>query len=284
MELTGTVAIVTGASRGLGVHIAEALARKGADLALAARSADDLEKTAADVGKLGAKAITVPTDVTKRSDLRTLVKRTTGELGPPDVLINNAGIENLSRFPEVALDDIDAVIKTNVIALEILTRLVVPGMVERGRGHVVNIASLAGKTAAPFNTVYSSSKHAVVGFSWSLREELKDHGVGVSVVCPTYVSEAGMFASQGSGKPPRISSTVTPKQVVDATLACIERNRAEILVAPGLSKFVDVFHALSPEVTTMIARRTGAYAFLAKHAERAAAAAARRADKGAAKR
>lgn len=283
MELNGTVAIVTGASRGLGVHIAEALARKGADLALAARSADDLDRTAAEIRKLGAKTISVPTDVTKRSDLRALVKRTTEELGPPDVLVNNAGIENLSKFHEMELDAIDAIIKTNVVALEVLTRLAVAGMVERGRGHVVNIASLAGKTAAPFNTVYSSSKHAVVGFSWSLREELKPHGVGVSVVCPTYVSESGMFASSGTGDPPKISNSVTPKDVADATIKCIERDRAEIVVAPGLSKFVDVFHALSPEVTTTIARRTGAYAFLSKHADRAAAQAARRAQKGARK-
>ena len=279
MELRGTIAIVTGASRGLGVHIAEALARKGARLALAARSADALEKTAREIGKLGATAIAVPTDVTKRSDLRALVKRTTDELGPPDVLINNAGVENLSTFHEMPLDDIDRLIKTNVVALEVLTRLVVPGMIERKRGHVVNIASLAGKTAAPFNTVYSSSKHAVVGFSWSLREELKPHGVGVSVVCPTYVSDSGMFAAAKTGDPPKISNSVTPQQVVEATITCIERNRAEIVVAPGLSKYVDVFHALSPEVTTAVARRTGAYAFLAKHAERAARKAAKSAPK-----
>ena len=277
MELNGKVAIVTGASRGLGVHISEALARKGAKLALAARSADDLEKTARDIGKVGASAITVPTDVTKRSDLRRLVARTTDELGPPDVLVNNAGIEHLSNFHEMGLDDIDQLIKTNVIALELLTRLVVPGMIERKRGHVVNIASLAGKTAAPFNTVYSSSKHAVVGFSWSLREELKPHGIGVSVVCPTYVSDSGMFAAAKTGDPPKISNSVTPAQVVEATITCIERDRAEMVVAPGLSKYVDVLHALSPEVTTTIARRTGAYAFLAKHAERAAHRAAKEA-------
>ncbi|MDQ4142315.1 MAG: SDR family NAD(P)-dependent oxidoreductase [Actinomycetota bacterium] len=276
MELKGAVAIVTGASRGLGVYIAEALARKGADIALAARSADDLEATAARVEAFGVRTITVPTDVTKRSDLRGLVKRTTTELGPPDVLINNAGIENLSRFQEMPLDDIDAVLKTNVIALEVLTRLVVPAMVERGGGHVANIASLAGKTAAPFNTVYSSSKHAVVGFSWSLREELKPHGVGVSVICPTYVSEAGMFATSSTEDPPKISSTVTPVQVADATIKAIERNRAEIVVAPGLSKFVDVVHAISPEITTQLARRTGAYDFLSRHAAKAAEAATRR--------
>lgn len=279
MDLKGAVAIVTGASRGLGVFIAEELARRGADLALAARSADDLKSTAERVEKLGAKAISVPTDVTKRADLRNLVKQTTSELGPPDVLINNAGVEHLARFEEVDLDSIDWVIKTNVVALESLTRLVVPSMIERRRGHIVNIASLAGKTAAPYNTVYSSSKHAVVGFSWSLREELKQHNVGVSVVCPTYVSDSGMFASARTGDPPKISNAVTPGQVADATIKAIEKDRAEIVVAPGASKFVDVLHAISPEVTTTLARRTGAYAFLAKHAERAAAAAKRKAKK-----
>lgn len=278
MELKGAVAIVTGASRGLGVDIAEGLARKGADLALAARSADDLEATKERVERLGVRAIAVPTDVTKRRDLMNLVKRTTNDLGPPDVLINNAGIEHLGRFQDVALDDIESIIKTNVVALEILTRLVVPTMIDRMHGHIVNIASLAGKTAAPFNTVYSSSKHAVVGFSWSLREELKPHGIGVSVVCPTYVSDSGMFASARTGDPPKISNSVTPEQVSTATIEAIERDRAETVVAPGLSKFVDVFHAISPEVTTKVARRTGAYAFLAKHAEKAAAKAARRAE------
>ena len=281
MELKGAVAIVTGASRGLGVHIAEDLARKGADLALAARSADDLETTKERVEELGIKAIAVPTDVTKRRDLMSLVKRTTNELGPPDVLINNAGIEHLSRFQDVSLDDIESIIKTNVVALEILTRLIVPTMIDRMHGHIVNIASLAGKTAAPFNTVYSSSKHAVVGFSWSLREELKPHGIGVSVVCPTYVSDAGMFASARTSDPPNISNSVTPAQVASATIEAIERDRAELVVAPGLSRFVDVFHAISPEVTTNVARRTGAYDFLAKHAERAAAKARKRASGGA---
>lgn len=277
MELKGAVAIVTGASRGLGVQMAEDLAGKGSDLALAARSADGLETTKERAEKHGVKAIAVPTDVTKRSDLKNLVKKTTSELGPPDVLINNAGIEHLARFEDVRVDDIESVIRTNVIALEVLTRLVVPTMIERMHGHIVNIASLAGKTAAPFNTVYSSSKHAVVGFSWSLREELKPHGIGVSVVCPTYVSDAGMFATAQTGDPPTISNSVTPAQVSTATIAAIERDRAEIIVAPGLSKFVDVFHAISPEVTTKVARRTGVYAFLAKHADGAAAAAARRA-------
>lgn len=266
MDLSNKVAILTGASRGLGTYMAEALARRGAHLALAARSAEDLERTAAQVGRFGVKVATIPTDVTKRADLKALVKRTNEELGPPDVLVNNAAVEQLAQFEAMALDEIAAIITTNVIALELLTRLVVPDMIERKRGHIVNIASMAGKTAVPYNTVYSSSKHAVVGFSWSLREELRPHQIGVSVVCPTFVSDSGMFTRWSSGTPPAIARAVTPEKVAAATIAAIEKNRAEILVTTGLGRVVDVMHAISPELTTSSARRFGLYDFLHKGA------------------
>lgn len=248
------------------MFIAEHLARKGMKLALAARSADDLAATAERLEPLAPQTIAVATDVTKRADLRRLVKRTNDELGPVDVLVNNAGIERLARFATVDLDDIDSIIKTNVVALEVLTRLVVPSMIERRRGHIVNIASMAGKIAVPYNAVYASSKHAVVGFSWSLREELRPFGIGVSAVCPTFVSDAGMYVQWGDERIPKMTSTVTPTDVAEATVKAIEKNRAEILVAPGLGKVADVFHALSPDLAAFGERRFGLYDFLARGA------------------
>jgi short-subunit dehydrogenase len=269
VELKGTVGILTGASRGIGVPLAERLAREGVSLALAARSSTDLERTAEKVRATGVRVITVPTDVTDAAALQNLVTRTTEELGPPDLLVNNAGVEKYSRFDKCDPSDIEWVIKTNVVALEMLTRMVVPGMIERGHGHVVNIASLAGKTAVPYNSVYSSSKHAVVGFSWSLREELRPLGVGVSVVCPGFVGDVGMYASRGPNeRAPRVAGTVTPQNVVDATIKAISKNRAEILVARGISKIVDVFQAISPEMATAVPRRAGLYRFLEKEADR----------------
>jgi short-subunit dehydrogenase len=263
MELKGTVGIVTGASRGIGVYLAEALAAKGVDLVLAARSAEDLESTAKTVGDLGVRVITVPTDVTKREDLENLVTRTTAELGPIDLLVNNAGIEHYDYFEEADLDRIEAIIRTNLVAVEWLTRMVLPEMVRRRRGHIANIASVAGKTAAPYNTVYSSSKHGLVGFSWSLREEMKPYGIGVSVVNPGYVGESGMFYDWSEGKTPSgLIRTVTPKKVADKTVAAIEGDKAEVMVTTGLANIVDIFHAISPRLTTNIARRTGAYKFL----------------------
>jgi short-subunit dehydrogenase len=269
VELNGSVGIVTGASRGIGVRLAEALANKGVHLALAARSHEDLESTAKRITGAGVRAVSVPTDVTKPDELKALVNTTTEELGPVDLLVNNAGIEHYARFEREDLDRIEAIFRTNVLAAELLTRFVLPGMVERRRGHIVNISSAAGKTALPYNTVYSSSKHALVGFSWSLREEMRPYGIGVSVVCPGFVTETGMFADWSKGKkPPAIAGAVSPQRVAEQTVRAIERNRAEVIVAPRLGRIVDVFHAISPEVTTWAARRGGLYRFLAQEIDR----------------
>ena len=127
MQLRNSVAILTGASRGIGVVLAEHLARKGVNLALAARSEADLEKTAERVRVYGVRAITVPTDVQNNADLQNLVDRTTAELGPIDLLINNAGIESYSRFHESDPKKIEDILRTNVIAVELLTRFALPG-------------------------------------------------------------------------------------------------------------------------------------------------------------
>lgn len=269
MELHNKVGILTGASRGIGVHLAQALANKGVHLALAARSEDELADTVARIQARGVRSIGVPTDVTKRGDLERLLDRTESELGPPDLLINNAGVQKVARFEELDPDDIAWIVNTNVVALETLTRLVLPGMVERGRGHICNMASLSGRTAYPYNTVYASSKHAVVGFSWSLREEMRPYGIEVSVVCPAFVAEDGMFARRHPNDDvPRIAKPVTPADVVTKTIRAIEANKAEVVVATGLGNVVDVCHAISPDFTATVQRRTGLYRFIEEEASR----------------
>ena len=269
MELSRSVGILTGASRGIGVHLARRLVSEGAALALAARSGKDLEGTAERIRAGGGRVITVECDVTKRADLERLVERTESELGPPDLLVNNAGIEHVINFERIEPDMIEAIIATNVVAAEILARLVVPGMIARRHGHIVNMSSLAGKTAYPYNSVYSSSKHALVGFSWSLREELKPHGVGVSVVCPAYISEVGMYVDwSGDQEPKGLVRRVSPEQVAQATIRAIRRDRAEVIVAKGPSKIVDVIHAISPALATGIARKSGLYRWIAGEASK----------------
>jgi short-subunit dehydrogenase len=268
MDLAGKVVMLTGASRGIGVRVAEALARKSARLALAARSKDSLEETAARVRASGADAITVPTDVTSQGDLERFVERTQDELGPPDVLINNAGIECVGHFEELDLDLIEATIATNLTGAMTLARLVAPIMLARGRGHICNVASAAGKAARPYGVVYSGTKHGLVGFSWGLRAELAPRGVEVSVVCPGYVTGEGMFAERegSAGTPPRNLGLCTAERVADEVVKSIEKNRAEVVIAPAFVKVADVIHALSPDLAIGIARRTGAYSYLRKEA------------------
>lgn len=269
MELHNRIAIVTGASRGIGVRVAEALAAKGVHLALAARSGNELQDIAARLQARGVRAIAVPTDVTNNEDLQALVDRTEAELGPPDLLVNNAGVQKVTRFEKVDPADIAWIINTNLIALEVLTRLVLPGMIERGRGHVCNIASLSGRTAYPYNAIYASSKHAVVGFSWSLREEMRPYGIEVSVVCPGFVSDEGMFARRHpDDPPPKIARMVSPTEVATRTIEAIEKNKAEVIVTGGLGNVVDVFHALSPDTTARIQRRAGLYDYMREEADR----------------
>lgn len=270
MELRNTVGIVTGASRGIGVAIAEALARKGVHLALAARSEEGLKETTARLERFGVRMLMVPTDVTKQDELQALVTRTEDELGPVDLVVNNAGIERYSYFQDYELDMIEVIIQTNLLAAQWLTRMVVPGMIERRKGHIVNIASVAGKTPVPFNAVYSSTKHALVGFSHSLREEMARHDVGVSVVCPGFVKGAGMFNDWSGGKePPGLAGSVPVERVAEETVAAIAKNSAEVVVGPPLLKFADVVQAISPGLTALLGRKSGSYEFIEKVAIKA---------------
>ena len=264
MELRGSVGILTGASRGLGVEIARALAARGVHLALAARDEEGLRRTAAELERSGVRTTVVPTDVTKTADLEGLVARATDDLGPPGLLVNNAGIETIAPFATFDMDRIDAIIATNLTAAEKLTRLVVPGMIERRRGHVLNVSSASGKTGIPYYAVYGSTKHGLVGFSWSLRTELAPHGVGVSVLCPSFVSDTGMYADRSNNrKPPRSVGAVSAREVAAAAVRAIEKDKAEVVVARGMTKVADVFYAFSPELAMKVARRMGVDRFLA---------------------
>jgi uncharacterized protein len=270
MELRGSVGIITGASRGIGAELADGLARKGVNLALAARSKDDLEQVAERIRARGVKAIAVPTDISNRSELQDLVARTREELGPVDLLVNNAGLEIAGYSDQLDPEYIDQVVQVNLTSLIQLSRIVVPEMMARRKGHICNIASVAGKVARPYATVYSATKHGVVGFSWSLRAEMAEHNVEVSVVCPGYVADVGMFADRkeklGISKPPNALKEVSPQEVVATAIKSIEENRAEAIVGPLLMKIADVAHAISPDFAMNLARKSGSYRFVKKEA------------------
>ncbi len=184
MELSGKVAILTGASRGLGLHFADALARKGVDVALAARSEQELKETEDRIRRFGVRAISVPTDVGKLRDLQNLVDRTTQELGPPDVLVNNAGIDCESPVVDMDIDLLDRCLAVNVRAPLLLCKFALPGMLAQGSGSIFCISSGAARGYRPGRVGYSMSKAALERTFLNLAEEVRPANIAVNVLSP----------------------------------------------------------------------------------------------------
>ncbi len=227
--LRDRTALVTGASRGIGTHIARALARAGVRLAVTARAAEPLEALAERLTSQGASAVPIAADVTSPTDRTRLVESAAAALGRVDILVNNAGIESAGAFLGLDPTAIDRTVATNVVAPMQLARALLPGMLERGLGHVVNISSLGGKRGAAYDAVYCGTKAALLHWANGLRAELRGTGVGVSTVCPGYVTGEGMFATFGIAAPRTIGSC-TPEQVAAAVIEAIRRDRPELIV------------------------------------------------------
>jgi short-subunit dehydrogenase len=228
--LDGAVVVVTGASRGLGVPIALALADAGADLVLAARDAAGLDAVCAQVRAKGRRALAVPADLTRPGDRARLVEAA-ATLGPVDVLVNNAGMEIALPHLEKTEAQTEAEVALNLLAPIHLSGLLLPGMVARGRGAVVMISSMSAKAPVPHNAVYAATKFGINGFAASVGLELEGSGVHLGVVCPSFVADVGMWADTGV-KAPRLMREVAPSKVAEAVLRVVAGAR-EVLVTPG---------------------------------------------------
>ncbi len=255
IDLHGKNALITGASRGLGVYIAKALAARGANVALAARSADGLEATRAACAGQGVRAVALACDVTSRDELRRLVASTEAALGPIDILVNNAGIEVTASLGDFDFDQIDDVVRTNLSAPIALTKIVLPAMLQRRHGAIVNIASMAGKAGVPHNSIYAASKHGLCGFTESLNYELDGTGVHAGVVCPGFVADAGMWADHG-GRAPAMLREVAPQKVADGVLRVIA-GAPEVLVNAGPVRPLLALGAIAPGMKKAVLKRMG---------------------------
>ena len=187
MELQGQVAIVTGAGRGIGRATALELARLGADIVIAELDAGGADKTAALVKDLGRRAVVVPTDVTKRTDLATMVERTRTAFGRIDVLVNNAGIYRAAATLDVTEEHWDAIMTINAKAVFFATQAVLPVMIAQKSGSIVSLASMAGKIGSRTNLPYNASKAAVISMTKSLALAHAADGIRVNCVCPGFV-------------------------------------------------------------------------------------------------
>lgn len=248
-KLKNRVCILTGASRGLGPFMARALAAEGVHFVLGARSAPELEATAEELRALGRRAIAVTCDVVSADDRKRLVERALAEYGRVDILVNNAGIELTAHFETQPDEEIARVVEVNLTAAMHLARAVLPPMLERKSGHIVNIASLAGKVPVPFSSPYAASKAGLIGFTESFRSEFKKRGVSASVICPGLVSEAGMYKDmqdQSGVKENFLAGTVSPAKVASDVVKAIKRDRPEMLVYRGPGRLVSGLAELTP--------------------------------------
>ncbi len=248
LSVRGARVLLTGASGGIGHAIARRLAREGAHLVLTGRRADVL---AALAEELGADAVSV--DLAHREEIDRLLE----SAGDVDVLVANAALPASGRLLALERVAVDRALEVNLRAPMALAQALAPAMAARGRGHLVFIGSLAGKSASGGASVYSATKFGLRGFALALRAELAPAGVGVSLVAPGFVSEAGMYA-RTQIKLPRGVTTRTPEQVADAVLRAIVENRGEVDVASLTMRAGAGFANLAPEAAARLGSALGA--------------------------
>jgi 3-oxoacyl-[acyl-carrier protein] reductase len=209
--LSDHVALVTGGNRGIGKAIAERLATLGASVGICGRDYQTLNATANELLATGARIHSQRADVTRASDIDVLVQQTEAALGPISLLVNNAGMGLFGPVQDKSEQEWDTVMNTNLKSIFLVSRRVIPGMIQRKRGDIINISSLAGKNTFAGGGIYCASKWAVQGLSGCMAEDLRGHGIRVSTVCP------GSVATEFSGRGPKDPSKVlTPQDVAHA--------------------------------------------------------------------
>lgn len=257
--LAGRHALVTGASGGLGRQIARQLAREGVDVAISGRNASILTDLAGELRHLGSAVEPVLADLAEPAQVESLVARAEDAIGPLDIVVNNAGIEIASSFTLYSDEEVERILALDLMAPLWLIRRVLPGMLERGVGHVVNIGSLASKGGLPFGVPYAAAKWGLAGMTQSLRAEYAGSGVGFSVVIPGFVTGEGIFARHEADgiRAPRLFGTTTPEEVALAVVRAIRRDSPEILVTPRPLRPFLALAALAPRTAERLAARFG---------------------------
>jgi short-subunit dehydrogenase len=242
MNLSGRKALLTGATGGLGRAIARSLAERGAQVMLSARRREALEALSAELPGSGHSVL--PADLADPD----AAERLAAEAAGTEILIANAGLPAAGKLDEFSAEEVKRALRVNLEAPMLMARTLYPAMLEAGFGHLVFVSSLSGKAASPRSSVYNATKFGLRGFAFGLRADLAPRGVGVSVVSPGFIREAGMFADAGSKAPPGMG-TGTPEQVGAATVKAIERNKAEVAVAPLQQRAAAHFALASPALS-----------------------------------
>lgn len=248
MQISGSTVLLTGATGGIGRAIARVLASRGANLIVTGRRRDVLDPL---VTEHGGRALAV--DLANREDVERLVR----EAGEVDILVANAALPASGALESFTVEEIDRALDVNMRAPMVLAHGLAPAMVAKGRGHLLFTSSLLGKSSMPGTAVYSATKFGLRGFASALRADLRETGVGVSVVFPGIIREAGMFAEANVELPTGVG-TSSPEDVARAVATAIERNRGEVDVAPLPSRMLAGVAGVAPEFAAGLMRRMGA--------------------------
>lgn len=263
MQLDGKTALLTGASRGLGVVLARALAERGVHLLLAARSEGDLAGVRGALQGLRGPVETISVDLAQRANLERLVQVARARFGAPDILIHNAALVE----PQLTADAIERTLAINLSAPMLLTAQILPDMQARGRGHILSVASVGGLLPMAYAEAYAASKHGLVGFTRALRATLARSGGGVqaSLVCPGFIADTGMYADRAASRgirSPFLVGACTSQQVAQAVLRCLERGPREVIVAGALVRGLCAAYGLAPRLCDWLIHRAGGHTVL----------------------
>jgi short-subunit dehydrogenase len=261
-DVNGKVVLITGAARGMGKQHAATFAREGARVVMTDIDENKLAEAAADLRDMGYEIYNYKVDISDRDACCELRERVEAEVGPIDVLVNNAAIAVNEEVLEQSEESVRRMMDVNLLGQLWMIQAVVPGMARRGSGHVVNVCSVAGKLGVPKLGVYCATKHALIGLTDALRQELRKSGVRFTIVNPGY-TDTGMFAG---AKTPAIQPWQDPQRVSDAMINAIKKNRGEIFVPrfaghmtalvrgmglPGYMDFTSVISGLSKSFVSM---------------------------------
>lgn len=266
---SGQTVLLTGASGGLGVFIAQALARFKVNLALVAYPGTGLDGVREQLRQQGVVAEMWVCDLREAAARRTMFAEVVERFGGVDILVNNAGVEFCSFYHELTEEQITEVIQVNLEAAMILTRLALLDMLKRGRGHIVSMSSLAGKSGPAFQESYAATKAGLVGLTSSLRATYRGTGVSASVIVPGFV-EAGIYERlrKRVGSPaPFVLTGTQPEQVAAAVVRAIERDLPEVIVNRVPMRPMLALTALSPALGDWVSRQLGVHAFFRRAAE-----------------
>lgn len=217
MRLKDRIAIVTGAGRGIGRAIALAYAREGAHAVVAARTASEIEAVAEEVRRLGQRALAMPTDMADPVQVERMVQRTLDEFGTVDILVNNAGVVYVEPVVEMPLEHFDSIMDVNLRAAFVACKAVLPAMIEKRRGWIINVSSDSGKFGAPNYAAYCASKFALNGFTESLALEVMKYGIRVNAVSPGAVDTHMARATQETAAG-RMAGWMQPEDIAGAAV------------------------------------------------------------------